>query len=349
MNEHDRAVVIGIRRYGDATDPSGWIGNLNGPDNDAEAIAAWLRKPTGGDLPHDNVRCVRSADLPDPFPDRASVGPHQLAVKAEFDALAALPTNAYDGQYAGRRLYVYASGHGFARHDDEAALITAEAIRDDPLNMLITSCVGWFWKAGRFQEYVVWVDCCAVRQPLAHLQIYSRTQQNSANAAKARRFIAFAAGIGLQAVENQMPDGKWHGAFTYALLQGLEGAVTGPVTTNSLSNYLRNNMASFMREDQRQDGSVALEPAFAKVDPIEFHTPVRSKFAVKLRFPPDCVGKRATISVDASSPLAGDIVLTGPEWDVELPTSSYVVFVPDAGKFLAFTVTGESDAVFTVQ
>ena len=37
-----------------------------------------------------------------------------------------------------------------------------------------------------------------------------------------RVFGAYAAPVGLVAVENEMPDGQWHGAFTYALLEGLQ-------------------------------------------------------------------------------------------------------------------------------
>ena len=82
MNLHDRAVVIGIRRYVDATpDGASWVTNLNGPDNDADAVTEWLRQPDGGALPAANINTVRSADLPNPFPDKDSAGPQQGAVE----------------------------------------------------------------------------------------------------------------------------------------------------------------------------------------------------------------------------------------------------------------------------
>jgi hypothetical protein len=349
-NDNDHAVVIGIRRYHDAADPSGWIGNLNGPDNDAAAVADWLREPGGGDLLDKNVRLIRSADLPDPFPDENGVGPQQRAVEGAFDGLADLSTTAYEGQYSGRRLYVYVSGHGFGRQNDEAALVTAEAKRSRPFNVLVTSWVDWFWLAGRFKEFVLWVDCCATRQPLTYLKPCDRNEERSPNADKGRRFSAFAAGFDKRAVENQI-DGEWHGVFTYALLQGLNGAASGEVTTDSLRDYLRNSMATFMRDEQRQDARVALEPAFGKTDPIVFATPVdRPKFTVTFQFPAGCVGRRVTVSTDASGPLAAETVLQQAEWPAELKAGSYVVFVPELSIFQAFSVTGGgSDAIVTIR
>jgi uncharacterized caspase-like protein len=348
VNPDDRAVVVGIRRYADANDPSGWIGDLNGPDNDAEAIAAWLTKPDGGGLPPDHVRVVRSADVPDPFPE-GGVAPHQQAVENELNALAELPTTAVEGQYAGRRLYVYVSGHGYARHADEAALVTAEARKRRPLNVLVTSWVNWLYTAGRFKEYVLWVDCCATRTPLTFLKPCDRDEEVSPNAASSRRFMAFAAGFDKRAVENQMSDGKWHGVFTYALLQGLEGAAAGEVTSDSLRDYLRNNMKSFMRDDQRIP-TVAQEPAFGPADPISFGALAQKPtFPVTLRFPNDWIGSRVTISTSASSPLAAETVLREAEWTPQLEAGSYVAFVPELNRFQAFSVTGGgTDALIAI-
>ena len=348
MNATDRAVVIGIRRYADAGDASGWISNLNGPDNDADAIAAWLRQPQGGGLPPENVRVVRSADLPDPFPNDR-VGPQQQAVENELNALAELPTNAFAGQYAGRRLYVYVSGHGYATRPDEAALVTAEAKRRRPLNVLVSSWVEWLYMAARFEEFVLWVDCCATRTPLSFLKPCDRDPEVSPNVAGGRRFVACAAGFNQRAVENEI-DGVWHGVFTYALLQGLRGAASGEVTSDSLRDYLINNMKSFMRAEQRTNSTVAKEPAFGHIDAIRFATPAqRPTFPVRLRFAQRCIGKRATISVNRTSPLAAETVLQAAEWKPKLQTGSYVVFVPELGLYQAFSITGEgSDAVITI-
>lgn len=338
MNDHDRAVVIGIRRYWDA--PAGWITNLNGPDNDADAVAQWLRQEDGGGLPQENVSLVRSADLPDPFPDDLTAGPQQWRVERALNRVAELDPTAFEGQYAGRRLYLYVSGHGFAKQRDEAALVTAEATRGRPLNVLVSSWLDWLWAAARFKEYVLWVDTCATRTPLAFLKPCDRNPENRPNAADGKLFTAFAAGFDKRAVENQMPDGSWHGAFTYALLQGLNGGARTPVTTSNLRDYLTNTMSSFMREDQRTNRQVAKEPAFGRTDELVFGSATRSTFAVALRFPAEWVGRRVTIRIGSRSPLIAETVLLQPEWTLSLEPGVYVVFAPDQGDFHAFQVTG---------
>jgi hypothetical protein len=102
-------------------------------------------------------------------------------------------------------------------------------------------------------------------------------------------------------------------------------------------------------EDQH-NSLVAQEPDFGKVDLITFVTLAhRPKFPVTLRFPPACVGKRATVSVSASRPLGAETVLQQPEWRLELEAGSFVAFVPELGLFQAFTVTGEgANAVIAI-
>jgi hypothetical protein len=346
VNAHDHAIVIGIRRYADAENPLGWIGNLEGPDNDADAIAGWLRSPTGGGLPHGNVHVVRSADLPDPF-DARGPGPAQQAVIQTLNSVADLPRNAYQGQYAGRRFYLYVGGHGWAGRRNQAALVTADATHDQPLNVLATDWMDWLWYANRFRELVLWADACATRRSVAVLQ-GCELKDDFAQTPDALRFDAFAARFNLLSVENQMPDGQWHGAFTYALLKALEGATGGPVTTDSVRDYLINNMKAFMRENQRI-ATVAQEPDFGRTDHIEFGAPAApSTFGVTLRFRPDCVGKRATISTRSSEPPAAETVLQDVEWRSELAAGAYVAFVPDLQLSSVFVVTGGADGVVTV-
>ncbi len=83
MNAHDHAVVIGISRSADAGKEPAWIGNLNGPDNDAAAVAAWLRKPDGGGLPEANLSVISSAEAlseeGDGEESLASIGAPRLA------------------------------------------------------------------------------------------------------------------------------------------------------------------------------------------------------------------------------------------------------------------------------
>jgi uncharacterized caspase-like protein len=338
-------VVIGIRRYWDAV-PGGWITNLNAPDNDAVAMAEWLRRSDGGGLPDENICTVRSADLPDPFPDEHSAGPQQRAVENALNDVAELNPTAFEGQYAGRRLYVYVSGHGYARQRDEAAIVTAEAKRARPLNVLVSSWVDWLWDAARFKEFVLWVDTCATRAPLAYLKPCDRSPEHSQDAANGRLFVAFAAGFDKVAVENEMPDGKWHSVFTYALLQGLEGAARTPISTSTLRDYLVNSMASFMRADQRSNSLVAKEPAFGRTDELVFGQPAqRTTFPVTLRFARGWIDRRVTISVSSTTPLIAETVLRAEEWTPQLEAGVYVLFAPEHGDFHPFAVNGGGQIV----
>ena len=344
MNDHDWAVVISISDYDGATAQPPWITKLKGPDNDAAAIAEWLTSPEGGGLPADHV-----LQVPSPFPPSAAGIPKQLEIVEAFNKLAELPTNAYK-QRSGRRLYVYVSGHGVAglsRH--EAAVLTAEATAEDVMNVLITSWVDWLWHAARFKEFVLWVDTCAtVSGPGVKLHACERPRQNRADAAQGELVIIFAAGYGNTAVENEL-EGDYHGVFTHALLKGLKGAAGTPVTTQALKQYLFNSMKTFMTDDQRDTPQVAKEPWFDEAADLEFAAPpTPPSFTATIRFPPECVGKQVTISVNASSPLVADETLAAEEWKPELPVGAYAVYVPELGLQAAFEVTGGQDAVVTV-
>jgi hypothetical protein len=336
-NPHDHAVVIGIRRYADVA--AGWISTLNGPDNDAAAIATWLRDPAGGGLPDDNVRELVSANAPDPFTE-SGAEPHQAMVMTLLNSVAELPKNAFQGQWAGRRLYVYVSGHGWANRRDEAALVTAEASQASPLNVLVTSWIQVMMQTAPFQELVFWGDTCATRVPLTHLFPCTLPSRFSMNSPTVRVFGAYAAPVGLVAVENEMPDGQWHGAFTYALLQGLSGAAATPVTSDTLRDYLLNAMQSFMSERDQKRPTVAKEPSFGITDRLEFGTPVTRRFPITLRLPAEAVGHPARVAVSRTAPPVAETVLTTRDWTVDLAAGAYAVFVDATGTATAFQVVG---------
>ena len=346
VNPDDHAIIIAIRRYADVE--AGWITELQGSDNDATAVAAWLKRPDGGGLLDDNVDVIWAADAPDPFP-QGGVIPNQHAVISALDNVAQLPKNRYDHQYAGRRLYVYISGHGWAREPDEAALVTAEATKAKPLNVLVTSWTRWMHKAAAFQELVLWADTCATRASPKMLQPCVLAESVSANHPKVRVFEGFAAPLGLRAVENEMPDGQWHGAFTYALLEGLDRAAPSPVTSDTLRDYLRNAMNEFISEKDRARKTVAQEPAFGRTDEIVFTTRPRATYPVTLRFSRDCVGRRVTLGTSRTNPPVAETVLERTDWKVELEPGVWGAFVEGSQATKLFEVAGGGvDGVVTV-
>jgi hypothetical protein len=333
MSEHDQALVVGISRYAAAAADPPWLKDLNGPDNDALAVGEWLRRADGGGLEEKNVRVIRSADFADP----ANMGPQQRAIVDAFTELKELPIDAFEGQYAGRRLYVYASGHGMAARREDAALVTAEATLDDRLNVLVNSWFDWFWYAARFKEYVLWIDTCATRQPVGFLRPCPWPPEFHIASGAGDLFVALAAEYGKMAVENQL-EGEWHGVFSYALLKALNGAIPSPVTSDALKGYLHNSLATFMTQAQVNHSGVAKEPAFGTTDPMVFTTPPQQSFAVTLEFPQDCIGKEATVST--AQGVIHTTTLQQARWTVELEAGGYAAYVEELDRTYGFGVTG---------
>jgi hypothetical protein len=346
-NPDDHALVFGIRRYFGTA--AGWPSDLQGPDNDAAAVAAWLRRRDGGGLPHGNVRVVCSADAPDPFRDGRGE-PDQQRIVTVLKEIAQLPTTYKDEenrQFAGRRLYVYISGHGWATRSVQTLLVTAEAVKDNPLNVDVTSWTDWLTEAAAFKEIVLWADTCATRtrptMPQATPGANGLAATNHPAAPYVRVFESFAAGISLVAVENQMADGRWHGAFTYALLRGLEGEAQTPVTSDTLSDYLRNVMKQFQSDDDKPRRTVAHEPAFGRRDPITFAAPVRQTVPVRITFTPECLGQRATVARGRGMPPVAETRLSGTAWQLKLEPALYVVLVDALGLSKVFEAVGDAD------
>jgi hypothetical protein len=170
--------------------------------------------------------------------------------------------------------------------------------------------------------------------------LHGRKIERFAQRPNARRFDAFAAQFNLLSAEREMPNGEWHGAFTYALLQALHGATGGPVTTTSIRNYVTHNMQEFMRKDQRIP-TISQEPDFGRIDEIAIADPPNPRrYPVRLTFRADCVGRQATISSTASLPPAAETVLDTTEWQPSLHAGAYVASVPDLDLMTSFVVVG---------
>lgn len=346
VNPDDHALVVGIRRYlGTAT---GWPHDLLGPDNDAADVAKWLSDPDGGGLPTDNVHVIRSAEAPDPFVGGRGL-PGQAEVVAALREMVALPRNYKDQgnrAFGGRRLYIFVSGHGWATKREQAALVTAEAIRERAPNVDVTSWADYLAEAGAFKEIILWCDACATRTEPTLVEgtpaAFGLSPVHHPSAAHVRIFEGFAAGIGLRAVENQMEDGAWHGAFTWALLKALKGQARTPVTTETLCEYLRNAMMKFQSPVDQERRGVAHEPAFGSRDPITFATPRRQTVRVTITFPDACVGQVATIGQGRNAPPTATDTLTETTWSISLEPGLYHVGVSSRNVSALFEALGES-------
>ena len=276
-NPLDFAIVVGVQHYPGFGRADTQPNDLQGPDNDAGDVYDWLVSDDGGGLDKDNVRLIRSRDFGPPFQNALAGRPQKQAIVDAFswlESLAQANAAAMRGLKVGRRLYVYMSGHGFAPRRKQAAIFLANATRVQTYHHVFASgWVEWFYDARYFDEFVLLMDCCmAFDLAISPENAGFRTLQGPGPGGNL--FSAYAARFPLKAVERLMPDGKHHGVFTYALLQGLKGEAADPatmrITSESLRRYLTNAMKTFMSQADLDDASVGKEPDFGADDPIDF-------------------------------------------------------------------------------
>jgi hypothetical protein len=246
MNLTDYAIVIGIDEY-----PG--MSSLKGAQNDAQAFAAWLIDPAGGNLPAGNVTRI----LTDQFPsteDPLDADPNAQRFNAALHRL--LKPNSTLMIPRGRRLYLYFAGHGFqgASTREEAALYAANATRMMPEHIPGTRLADILKDAAVFAEIVLVMDCCRdVSLTGQILEPLLRLPKNSAQAATVRTMYAYAVPRGAQAREYcSMPGGEVRGAFTMALLDALTHTpadANGAVSGEAVKNYLHNNWLKYGSKD----------------------------------------------------------------------------------------------------
>jgi hypothetical protein len=280
MGQDDWAIVVGIWAYPD-------LGNLTGPENDAHAFADWVRSPAGGGVPEGHVRLILSSDFP-PAESASRAEPTPGRVEALFDELddvAQRNKDAMQGLRVGRRLYLYLAGHGCAPILDESVLLMANATRRRAgYHIPGKPWANWFYRAGYFDEILLFMDCCRENYPQAPLNVPSYIDVTAPDAVdRGRRLFAFGTKWSRLARERPMDDGTVRGVFTVALLEGLKGAAAEPdgrITASSLSGYLLANMKTFLTDVDRAD------PGIPKAPDVEMHPIVDDDFVIVTVAPP---------------------------------------------------------------
>src|SRR5258707_9456291 len=101
MNTDHFAIVIGLSSYPNLGEPP--PDNLQGPENDADAVVAWLTDAKGGGLPSGNIWMIRSRDLRSP-PNAAPTRDQLEAAFLWLDKLAADNQGAGKGRKVRTRL-----------------------------------------------------------------------------------------------------------------------------------------------------------------------------------------------------------------------------------------------------
>lgn len=332
----DHALVVGISRYPRLA-AEGVAANLEGPDNDAEAVCNWLADPQGGRLPPENVLLVRSADLAAGATDPQ---PTCYAIQQKLEEI-----RAKTSKRRGRRLYLFFAGHGFSPELEEAALFTAEASRSTPMHVYAHAWLRWFRRAQRFEQSVLWVDACMNYEQTVPVQTVP-IREELGTGVPGPAFIGVAAQT-KSALELPMRDGQVHGVFTWTLLKGLEGAAAnrrGRVTGESLRNFLHNAMADFLPAEAKKAASVDLQPFIRADEGIEFvRLESRPVCPVSLSIPAASAGQQLRIWSGAPHRQIVGEALDGPAWSGQLVRGLYVADVPDAGLRQGFQVTGVGD------
>ena len=342
------AIVVGLSSYPGLGQPPEPSADLKGPQNDADTVAAWLRSPAGGDLPPENVKIVKSPQVA----GAASVvdaEPSRDAIEKSFlwlEDIARENRANNRGSKVGQRLYVYMSGHGFSPRRNHGCLFAANATARFGYHVYPSSWLEWFQDAAYFSEFILWMDCCMNRMSTLPPSVAPAQPLNMPGAA-GPTFIAFAAQRPLKAVERAFAEDadKFHGVFTWTLMQGLQGAAVdgfGMVTGRSLADWLRNAQRSNMDKRDLEDPDVAEEPEISREDSgIIFARGLPPKtYPVRLSFPATAIGGEARLW--SGRPPRADPVfrIEGDAKELALRPGLYVLDVPAAGLRHGFEVTG---------
>lgn len=342
MNDEDYAVVVGIRRYPmlgrTAQDPN----DLQGPDRDAQEVYDWLTDPNKGGVPTANATLIRSQMYPDPFeqPVADNAKPREAEILSAFRNLVQLAA-AKGTQRVGRRLYLFASGHGFAKDRQEGALVLADATRMtlSQSHMTMSDWAKWFARSGRFDEVVLWMDCCMDEYGTAFLRP-GGFDNSMLTDGGGKVFAAFAAKYPRRSIEHPFPpNNEYRGVFTYMLLQGLNGIAvdseTKQITSVDLKNHLTRAMNAFMKEHYPNDGDVSPDPDFGSVEDLVFRkfdvTPEVPKQSYDLQLPVEAVGKTVQIKTGSPPETVESRQVASTTETFLLPMGAYVAIISEPG------------------
>lgn len=336
-NGNDHAIVVGIANYPGLMNDEGQPSDLDGPVIDATAVRDWLVAPDGGGLAARNVALITTTKR---VRRAGSAKPTALMVQKAFRDLSKRTSND-----PGRRLYLYFSGHGFAPGPDQGSLFTAECESDvDMPNIWASEYLAWFRAKKRFDEYVLWMDCCADQDLILAPQSITFPRSTSVGDA-GPRLIGIAAQTGMRAVETAMQDdgGRVHGVFTWTLLSGLRKAVNAEhhVTGESLRDYLLNTMKDFLPAEAKEGREISLRP-FVLAEPGLVFGPKRAPKAtlVTLTAPRTSAGAEVNIWTGSPPRIAVKVKMTAGGFETSLENGIYVAEVAGKGLRDGFEVTG---------
>lgn len=234
----DKAIVIGVGHYPKLGRNGAEPNDLPGALEDADAMAEWLADVAGAEV----TKITSTGRNGQPW-DVAQIRPVLQDVNDAFMPFVTAPNRQGD------RLYVYMAGHGIAPEPRSRCLILADAVAS--VTPWVPNCeapawIDWFAGQTKFDEFVLWMDCCGT-QGLEYVRGRPPVAQTVTRpVADAKVFMAFASANGLSAYEGPTDGNVVRGFFTDRLLKGLKGHavnILGEVRSGSLASYLLNGSA----------------------------------------------------------------------------------------------------------
>ena len=339
MAADDCALVVGINRYPGLT-------SLAGAENDATSFYDWVTDPAGGDVPAAQAKRILSSDFPETV-DVNLAEPANRAIEDFFtwvDDRADANNAANRGATAGRRLWLFLSGHGFSPSLDCSGVLTANATLRRVHNVAARMWADRLYEGGWFDDVILFQDACQTRIKDVDLTPPFLRKRIPSNRQIRRRYYAFAASDDKVAKEVALVNGKMGGAFTSTLMQGLRGfardPTTGAVRSVGLTEHLRKNMRNNLPDADLADADVAKAPAAFDPEPFEILPPPKD-FRGPERFPVTVVTRPGSkgIVVDASLQTVFEVDHVPARWDFSLPVGFYKVVVVDVGDKL-FQISG---------
>lgn len=334
INARDYSLVIGINDYPDYQP-------LQGAIRDAEEFERWvLDTESGGGVPSDHYRRVLSRAEP--------LGP----VLDEIDEALKAIMDEVTNQGPARRFYLFFSGHGMVqaeREEVKTAFCLAKWSRVRRGYALDSECyVNYLVNSGRFDEVVVFADCCRVREVSVRGYCPSlATIAPSPTAGSVRKFLAYATELMNPAYEIAAgsSDGSVRGHFSRALMNALWGAAAhsqGGVPARELEKYLHAEVPRIAKEHNHNQ----------KPD-VKRSYPPNEELIFGSALPPGTptAGQAANVIIRFENPEAGQIRLEGPEienfrygnadvqrWELVLERGVYILREEATGRESRFRV-----------
>ena len=355
---NDWAIAVGIGKY-----PDLGFERLNGPELDAREFHSWVTSKTGGAVPKKQAKLIVSpAQMPKSV---INARPAADEVQEFFEHLDTVAQRRAS-KMAGRRLYLYFSGHGFAPEQAEVGLLMANAASNRLKHHIPGKAwANLFFRSGYFEEVLLFMDCCRTNLPYSIPNPPSFTASDNPQAIQnGRRLFVFATKWGAETRERVFNGKQTRGIFTVALLDGLRGRACAPgtneVTAMSLRSYFHNSMRTYLPPLALKDPSISEEPdiepsqsASADFTIVKLAKPptlaagiTTAGSTVRVLFSDNARGKKISILNGALTQEMVSSIAKPPHWKTLLPRGLYKAELQGSSRL--FEVKGTTKEVIDV-